>query len=72
MILGILVYNELMILYFWGLEKNVKYMIKMREKSDLLISLSKENSEKKDIYLDNSQDSESSSIYSLSKSTKFN
>ena len=72
MILGILVYNELMILYFWDLEKNVKYMIKMREKSDLLISLSKENYDKKDIYLNNSQDSESSSIYSFSKSTKFN
>ena len=61
-----------MILYFWDLEKNVKYMIKMREKSDLLISLSKENYDKKDIYLNNSQDSESSSIYSFSKSTKFN
>ena len=72
MILGILVYNELIILYFWDLEKNVKYMIKMREKSDLLISLSKENYDKKDIYLNNSQDSESSSIYSFSKSTKFN
>ena len=72
MILGILVYNELIILYFWDLEKNVKYMIKMREKSDLIISLSKENYDKKDIYLNNSQDSESSSIYSFSKSTKFN
>ena len=75
MIFGILIYNEIIIIYFCGLHLNVKYMIKLREKSDLLISLSRENSEKNDkndIYLNNSQESESSSIYSFSKSTKFN
>ena len=74
MLFGILIYNEIIILYFCGLHLNVKYMIKLREKSDLLISLSRENSEKNDkndIYLNNSQESESSS-FSFPKSTKFN
>jgi hypothetical protein len=70
MIFGILIYNEIIIIYLWDLHLNVKDIISLREKSELMISLNKEINSSKNNSFDNN--SESSSLYSYAKSSKFN
>ena len=73
MILGILIYNEIIILYFCELYLNVKDIIKKREKSDLMILLKNEQNDKDSNYINKSIEKESLVYsYSYSNTEKFN
>jgi hypothetical protein len=71
MIFGILVYNEIIIIYVYNFHLNVKFIIALREKSELMISLNNEINDSKNNSLGN-YSSESSSLYSYAKTSKFN